>query len=219
VVEAVVFDIGGVLAHDVWEHLLLDKEKGIASICQLNVNQVRKVGKELWEEFVYRPAVEKDEWKELEKEYWNRFIEILHLSRSADDFIQLTDQFIRPVEGMTQLLEDIQSQGIDLAICSNNNEFWFKRQMDKLGLCRFFSPDRVILSSRVGVSKSSPHFEMFKAVGVALGIHKKHCMLVDDRAKNIEQALRYGMPGIIFPSHSKYGAQYLKALLERMRPL
>lgn len=208
--------MGGVLAHNVWERLLLNEENGLVAICNLNVDQVQQVGQDLWEKFAYRAAVEEDDWKEFEKEYWNHFIERFHLSMSVNDLIQLTDRFIQPVEGMTQLLERLQSKGIDLAICSNNTEFWFKRQMDKLDLHRYFSSSKVILSSRIGVSKSSPSFEMFQAVINALGIDKEHCIFVDDKEENVQQALKYGIAGIIFPSHSKYGALYLNVLLKKM---
>lgn len=215
-VKAVVFDVGGVLAYDVWEHLLLDEKNGVVSIYNLKAEQVRKVGQDLWTKFACRVTVEENDWKRLEEEYWEHFIERFHLSVSVSDFVQLTDQFIRPVEGMTQLLERIQSKGIDLAICSDNTEFWFKRQEVKLGLHRFFSPSKVILSSRIGTSKSNPGFEMFQAVINSLGVDKRHCLFVDDREENIQQGLRFGIAGIIFPSHSQYGAQYLEALLEKI---
>lgn len=215
-IKALIFDIGGVLAYDVWEHLLLDEENGIASICNLDMEQVQRAGQDLWEMFIYRTAIDENGWKGLEREYWNLFIERFHVSMSATDFIQLTDEFIRPVEGMIQLLECVLLEGVVLAICSNNTEFWARRQMDKLNLHRFFSPSRVILSSRIGVSKSSPRFEMFKAAVGALGVEKDSCVFVDDREENIQRALQFGLAGILFPSHSKYGGQYLESLLEKM---
>lgn len=213
--QAVIFDIGGVLAHDVWEHLLLDEERGIAVAYSLDTDQVRSVGQDLWEKFAYRAATDDNGWEDLEVEYWNLFIQRLQLPTSVDEFIQLTDEFIRPVEGMIQLLERLHSRGIDLALCSNNTEFWFQRQKDKLNLDRFVASNRMILSNRIGVPKSSPGFEMFRAVIDALGIEKDLCIFVDDREKNIHQALEFGLSGIIFPSHSSYGALYLGSLLEK----
>ncbi len=215
-IRSVIFDIGGVLAHDVWEHLLLDEQKGIASIYNLDTGQVRRVGHDLWDKFAYRAAVGEDDWIGLEQEYWNIFIRAFNLSISANDLVQLTEEFIRPVEGMTHLLEHLQSTGGDLAICSDNTEFWFRRQMDKLGLYRFFSPSKVVLSSRTGVSKSSPHYEMFQAIINVLKAEKDSCIFVDDREENVLRALEFGLTGIIFPSHSKDGSRYLRAVLEKM---
>lgn len=215
-IEAVIFDVGGVLAYDVWENLLVDSDVGVASTLGLDAVEARKVGQELWSQFAYRPTHSEDGWRKLEKEYWDLFIERFRLSQSADYFIRLTDRFIRPVEGMTLLLDCLRTNGIKLAICSDNTEFWFRRQMDTLGLEKFFKPDYTILSCRIGVSKSSPRFEMFEAVVAALNTDKKDCVLIDDRSKAILQGVEFGLAGIIFPSHSPQGGRYLRALLARM---
>lgn len=218
-IKAVIFDIGGVLAYDVWENLLLSAEDGIASIYNLDKEQVQIVGENLWEQFAYRKLAGENGWQELEREYWELLVKRLDLPLSIEEYIQLTDKFICPIDGMSNLLELLQLKGIELAICSNNTEFWCRRQMDKLNLHQFFDPGRVILSSRVGFSKSSPGFEMFKAVVSALGVPKEFCVFVDDREESIERALQFGLTGIIFPSHSKYGYHYLITLLEKMNVL
>lgn len=219
-IKAVIFDIGGVLAHDVWEHLLMDNKQGVLSICNLDETEVKKAGSELWEEFAYQNVKDqKDEWKKLEEEYWDRFKKRFRIEEPIDRFIEMTKNFIRPVEGMVALVETLNQKGIDLAICSNNNEFWFKRQMDELQLHRFFDPDKIILSCRVGVSKSSPNFEMFNAASDALGGDRASYAFVDDRAGNVERALQCDMVGILFPPHSKYGSKFLEVLLKNMAVL
>lgn len=218
-IQAIVFDLGGIIVYDVWEHLLLDPEQGIASLYGLPPDQVKAVGQELWEEFAYRPVLHQDSWRQLERDYWNRFVQKTGLAQSPDVFIQMTDPFIRTVDGMIPLLERLAASGIDLAICSNNNEFWFKRQIDKFGFDKFFDPEKIILSSRVGVSKSSPDYQMFKAAVAALGIDRTQCLFIDDRKENIEHALQFGMAALFFPSISTQGAHYLTRLLQEMRLL
>lgn len=217
--QALIFDVGGVLAHDVWENLLLDKKEGVVARLKLDAEEVLKVAESLWNEFAHRHINEENDWEKLEREYWNTFIQHFRLSESADYFIKLTEHFIRPVPGMLELLERLQSRGIKLAICSNNTEFWFNRQTLKLNLGKFFQPRYVILSSRIGVSKSSPNFEMFNAVISALNVDKSECVFVDDREKTILHAIEFGITGIIFPSHSELGASYLESLLRRMKIL
>jgi HAD superfamily hydrolase (TIGR01509 family) len=214
-IKGVIFDVGGVLAADVWEHLFLG-EDGIAARYHLDKGRIRKIGEGLWEQFTHRPATDRDNWESLEKEYWAAFIERSGLQVWADDLIQLTDAFIRPVPGMRELLERLRSAGIGLAICSNNTEFWFRRQVDKLGLERFFSPERIVLSCHLGVSKSSPHHEMFQAAVDALRIGKEACLFVDDREENIRRAVEFGLTGILFPSHSDVGSRYLEAVLGKI---
>lgn len=217
-IRAVVFDMGGVLAYDVWEHLL----PSIASTYGLLKNEVMQVGKELWKVYECPSVALESTCRNLEQHYWESFIERfrgqLSSSITTDDLKNMTDPFIRDVnnEAMIPLLERLQSKVVHLAICSNNNEFWFKRQMEKLGLDKFFKPSNLCLSYEVGFPKSSPGFEMFTAITKALGIDNEYCLFIDDRKENIEQALKYGMAGILFPRESRCGARYLNALFKHI---
>ena len=201
-VDSVVFDIGGVLADDVWEHLLLDDDGVIKMYSRLHKTDLKRVGKLLWDVFAYLPETDQRSWAELERLYWRLFIECfrkeLPQTASPDIFIQMTDSFIQPVNGMSQLLEQLKSRSVNLAICSNNNEFWSKRQMDNLRLHRFFEPAKVILSCRIGVSKSSTGFEMFHAAAAALRVAPSHCVFIDDRMDNVKRAQSCGMIGLHF---------------------
>ena len=205
-VEGVIFDIGGVLADDVWEHLLpaRDKQGGIAEKYGLDKEQVHKVGELLWQAFAYRPESHENSWRELERQYWDLFIKFFWGKSapegvSIDEFIEMTNRFINPVDAQVLcFLEELRLKGIRLGICSNNNEFWFRRQMDKLKLHRYFSPSKIILSCRIGVSKSSKRYEMFHAAVKAMGLPHSKCAFVDDREDNVKFAEDCGMKGIHF---------------------
>jgi len=214
-IKAIIFDIGGVLAYDVWEHLFFDPD-GIVALYQLNNEMVYKIGAKLWGEFAYQNIGIESSWEKTEENYWQRFIEESHLELPVDIFIQLTDKFIKPVIGMSKLLERLKAKNVDLAICSNNTEFWFERQRRKLGFDEYFKTEKTILSSRVGFSKSSTGFEMFQTVVSALNAEKQNCIFVDDRKENISNALEYGITSIFFPSHSEFGADYLSNLFIKM---
>jgi FMN phosphatase YigB (HAD superfamily) len=215
VIKAIIFDIGGVLAEDVWEHLLLDDRVGIADCYHIDKLRARKIGEDLWKAYAFRGVSNGENWKSLEKEYWTAFIEKSEICANVADLVQMTDAFIRPVAGMFELLERLQSEKIDLAICSNNTEFWFNRQMERLGLQRFFCPEKIILSCRTGALKSSRRFEMFKAVIDKLRVDKKACLFIDDRVENVKRATDFGLTGILFPRHSDSRLNYLKLALER----
>jgi len=215
-IRAVIFDIGGVLAFDVWEHMFLDKPNGLSSILRLPENEIKNFGNELWKNFAYTPAETGAEVKKLEAEYWNQFIKHFDLKKPVDYFLKLTDKFIRPVEGTRSLLQKLKQEEIELAICSNNNEFFFRRQMKKLGFGEFFPGDKIALSSRVGFSKSSPNFEMFSAVLYFVNKRKEQCLFIDDKVENINKAVEFGLPAILFPSESKSGANYLEILFKQM---
>jgi FMN phosphatase YigB (HAD superfamily) len=214
--KTLILDVGGVLAFDVWEHLLLDKNEGIASTYNLDEQKTIQAGSVLWEQFAYQSS---SDWRQLEIDYWTQFNNLLGSTIPIGEILQLTDKFIKPVEGMAGLLEALVSQNIDLAICSNNTEFWFERQSQKLGLAKYVSPERIILSCRIGASKSSSLFEMFEKAVSSLGVSKSECVFIDDRVESISRAIEYGLPSILFPSQAQYGSQYLRLLLLAMKIL
>jgi FMN phosphatase YigB (HAD superfamily) len=69
--RAVVFDVGGVLAQDVWEHAYLDPAAGlVAQYPHLDHGDLSRVGKKLWEEFAYSRDLD----GQMEENYYARFL-------------------------------------------------------------------------------------------------------------------------------------------------
>jgi len=215
-IKAIIFDIGGVLAFDVVENLLLDEKEGIASKYNLDIQKVSQAGAILWEQYAYQTS---SDWKQLEMEFWLQFNNIIGCTIPIEDILQLTDRFIKPVDGTMELLSTLVSQNITLAVCSDNTEFWFSRQAQKIGLYKYVPSRNIILSCRIGASKSSPRFEMFEEVTKAVGVDRTECVFIDDRTEPIIQATQYGLVSILFPAHSPYGARYTKSLLREMNLL
>ena len=213
-IKAVVFDMGGVLVWDLWEHLFLGRD-GLAERYGLDKDYAKRIAEELWQEFAYRPTDEVS-WQQLEQQYWNQVKELLHLPSGSDELIELSQGFVRPVDGMQNLLKQLQSSGIELAICSNNTEFWFQRQIRVLELDQFFPPEKIVLSCRIGAAKKSDDLEMFRAVSKVISCDVRECVLVDDRSENIDQALKCEIASILFPSHKHYGAYYLRHLFTHL---
>ena len=220
-IKAAIFDIGGVLAHDVWEHLLLSVPHGVASKYNLSPESVEKVGKDLWKRYAKLDASAPQDRNNCEREYWLRFkasFPQLADSVSVESLISMSDTFVQPVneKDMPPILKRLKDKKVGLAICSNNNEFWFHRQWTKLDLKRFFDDDKVVLSCREGVEKSDSTFKMYQVAVEKLGLDAKECAFVDDRMENINRAIECGMTGILFPSGSPDGARYLNVLLHKL---
>ena len=213
-IRSVIFDIGGVLAFDVWQHLFFEKNTGLVAIYNLDRNKVRRIGSKLWKNYAY---ISSNNWWQQEIDYWNQFNRLVDRDIPIDEIIALTDKFIRPVTGMPDLLRILDSKNIELAICSNNTEFWFHRQANLLALERYIPPEKTILSCRVGVPKTSQHFEMFDAAITSLNAKMGECIYIDDRVESISRANQYGLTSILFPSHSPNGAQYLERLLQVLK--
>jgi FMN phosphatase YigB (HAD superfamily) len=215
-IKSVIFDIGGVLAFDVWERLFLDSNIGLVSIYDLDREKLQEIGSDLWKNYAY---ISSSNWKQLEIDYWDQFNNLLGQKIPVDELIELTDKFIRPVKGMPEILRNLYSKDIELAIISNNTEFWFNRQANILDLEKYVPPEKTILSCRIGKPKSSSNFEMYDAVISSLNAKKEECVFIDDRIESISKSNKYGLTSIMFPSHSIYGAHYLEKLLQVLEVL
>ena len=208
-IQSIVFDIGGVLASDIWETMFLDPNKGLAKHFGLDPNAVHKFGLGLWEQYAYLDACCEEEVDFLEEDYWQRFMDEFDISEQLDFFIQKTYEFIIPVKGMMGLVEQLAPK-YELGICSNNSEFFHTKLAEVLGLYKYFDPKKEILSTKIGASKTSPNYEMFKALDKALDTPKENVLFVDDRQKNIERAIEYGFNAVLLPQASDLGEEYLR---------
>ncbi len=215
-IKTIIFDIGGVLALDIWEHVFLDAQVGIADSYQLSHEEVRSFAGQLWEQFAYQTASSEEELKILERDYWQKMISRFSLPGSLEDLRDCVDHYIKPIDGMAALVAQLKAADFELAICSNNVEFWFNRQKKKLPLLSHFDSNKIILSSRIGFPKASPKFEMFRAVMANINQQKDECLFIDDRLANIQNALKFGFAALLFPHEASYGAAYLRKLLENM---
>ena len=215
-IKTVVFDVGGVLADDVWEHVMGDAQKGMAVRLGLNPEKLIAATDELWHLFSMRKAKNAAEIETQEIEYWTLFQKQFAPSLTVPELIDISMAFFKPVPDMPQLARDLADSGVELAICSNNNEFWFLRQMQACGLSNFFDPEKIILSSGIGAEKSSPGMEMFHAVADAVSHDVSECVFVDDRFRNIERVLKFGMQGLFFPPESDWGSAYARFHFSQM---
>lgn len=217
-IQAVIFDVGGVLLYDVWEHLFLDEDQGLVALYGLPREKLEAVGNELWEEFAYVSASAEQTWQKIEKEYWANFIEkfegefLFRQAPNIQQLIELSKKFIKPVNetDTLSLLGKLEEKKVMLAICSDNNEFWFARQMESSGFDRFFLPKNIILSCKIGVSKLHPSGKMFKEVLNALDLSGSDTFFADDRQKNIDKAKEFGIHSTLFASESHNGMKVLE---------
>ena len=224
--RGVLFDVGGVLAYDVWEHLLCDPPPrnsadpvSISAKYDVPTTQLELLGRHLWKQFDKIPG----DARQLELEYWHRLL--AHGQCPAklktvpvSDFIAMTDDFIRPVNQAetVALLQSLKDRGIPLGICSNNNEFWYEAQEAKLGLRNFFD-GHITLSCHEKTTKATD--EIFCTAARRLGLPPSDCIFVDDRMDNVSRAVCCEMTGVLFPteqfaSKPQNGAQYLRRLLD-----
>ena len=180
---------------------------------------MEKIGKDLWAKF---DRVEGDA-EVLENDYWQQLLNHPQCPQAlksvqASTLLAMTEDFIRAVDQQesTHLLEWLVDEGIHLGICSNNNEFWYRRQMRKLGFYRFFCESNVTLSCHHGITKKD--HRIFQIAAHSLGLHPTECVFIDDRMGNVTRSVECGMTGIFFPTEQfpdkpQRGAKYLGRLL------
>ena len=184
--RAVILDVGGVLAHDIWEPMFDD----LARRYGLGRKRIHEIGRLLWETFAYVPETPANTWRDMERRYWQLFLLITGIPTTVEKLIALTDRYVVPVAGMRPILDALKARGTRLVVCSNNNEIWWPRQAKALRLAKYFPDKRLILSSRIGAPKNSPRLEMFRAAVAAAGVPAARCLFVDDRRENVVRARR-----------------------------
>lgn len=204
--QAVILDVGGVLAHDIWEPMFDD----LARRYRLSRRKLLKAGRLLWETFAYVPETPANTWRDMEQRYWQLFLSMSRVPLSVSALIRLTDRYVVPVDGMRPILRKLRARRIPLLICSNNNEIWWPRQAKKLHLKRYFPDSRLVLSSRVGAPKNSPRLEMFRAAVAAAGAPAARCFFVDDRLENVVRARQYGIDAMRFRGPEHFAAELRK---------
>ena len=203
---AVIFDVGGVLAHNMWEPMFDDlaREHGLDPV------KVEEAGRLLWETFAYVPETPANTWRDMERRYWELFLRMFRVPLTVDALIALTDRYVVPMPGMRPILERLHERGARMVICSNNNEIWWPRQAKALELDRFFAPQAVILSSRVGAPKESPRLEMFRAAVAAAGVPAGNCFFIDDRQPIVDCARAFGIDAMLFRGPEQVAAELRK---------
>jgi HAD superfamily hydrolase (TIGR01509 family) len=201
--RAVIFDVGGVLARDMWEPMFDD----LAARHGVDRDALHQAGRLLWETFAYVPETPANTARDMEQRYWELFLLISRLPLSVEALIARTDDYVIPVPGMQAIVEALHARGIPLVICSNNNEIWWDRQEKTLQLKKYFAENRLILSSRVGAPKDSPRLEMFRAAVAAAGVPAGACFFVDDRQVNVTRARAFGIDAMLFPGAERLAAE------------
>jgi HAD superfamily hydrolase (TIGR01509 family) len=214
-IKAIVFDLGGVITADVWERMFLDPVGGLATMFSIDARRARRVGRAPWQKYANEMSPRRS-WKTLEQKYWREVVDELGIDESPAALIARTDEFVDVIPGMLPLLCHLKTTGIELGICSNNTEFWFARQDKKFGLSSLVDPEKTVLSCRVGASKSQGGSAMFEEVKSRLHASPNRTLFIDDRQANVESAVAFGMPTVLFPSHSSLGHRYLHRILREV---
>lgn len=201
IIKGFIFDIGGVLLKTVQEHMFFDPQKGVIDRYSLNRDKTAKIVAHLWQKYAYE-TIDTHDWRELENRYWQEFNQAMGLNISLSEYNAITDEFIVPIVGMQAIIRKLQRNNFDLLIFSNNCEFWWQRERQKMTLDTYFKPNKIILSHHFGKIKSGKDIQMFNILENAMDYSKGHYVYIDDQWENLKVGIKFCLTGIPFPTDS-----------------
>eukprot|EP00903_Cladosiphon_okamuranus_P003855 g3853.t1 len=103
-----------------------------------------------------------------------------------------------PIEGVIDLLEEIQSRGVPMAVVSSSAHPWVDGWLEKLELGRFF--EHVICKGDAPRIKPAP--DLYLAAAEVFGVEPGGCLVFEDSLNGLNAATAAGMKTWIVPNRS-----------------
>lgn len=113
-----------------------------------------------------------------------------------------------PMDGMEALVRELKGKGIKLCLLSNICTY-FADHAEEIPILSHF--DRCVFSAVCGYVK--PSQEIFRYLCETCGLDPTETLFVDDSAKNIAGAERYGIRGYLFDGDVAALRTYLEGIL------
>ncbi|HEY3290911.1 MAG TPA: HAD family phosphatase [Anaerolineae bacterium] len=183
-IEAVVFDIGGVLVRTTdwsgrqrWEKQLGLPERGLSDLV-----------------FSSHQALLASTGRGDDKAIWRHVADTLHLS--SEQLIELQRDFWSGDTADTDLIAFVRSLRPRLKTGILSNAWPEMQQLNELRFGLRDAVDHTIYSFQIGVLKPAP--EAFLALVVALNVRPQNILFVDDVLANVDGARRVGLGAIHF---------------------
>jgi putative hydrolase of the HAD superfamily len=187
-VQAVLFDYGGVLRHEVAaEFDELAERYGVPpgglwaafhDIAEYRLSRTGRLG-----EAEYRAAVVRE---------LGRWVGPDHAAACLEEWERLRRQDAPIVPAMSELVERLRGR-VRLGILSNAGR-GARSRLEATGVARRF--DDVLCSAEVGLAKPDP--AVFRLAAQRLGVPVAACAFVDDLPHNVEGARAVGMKGFLY---------------------
>jgi 2-haloacid dehalogenase len=185
-IEAVIFDIGGVLLDWNPRYLyrkLFDDEQAmewfLAEICTLEWHEANDLGVP-FEESCGALAARHPEYAEL----------IWAWGRRSEEMIA------GPIAGTVQILHELRQRSVRCYALTNMEAETYPRRRERYAFLRWF--DGTVVSSSEGIAKPDP--QIFALLMERFGLVPATTLLIDDSERNVEAAATLGMRTVRFES-------------------
>jgi len=177
--EAVVFDLGGVLVdwnpRYLYRKLFDDDEQMeyfLSNVCNDSWNHMQDQGRS-WEDAVGQAAAEYPDFSPLIEAYWLRWEEMLN----------------GPISETVALLDELRDEPVKLLALSNWSAETFPIAQRLFKFLSWF--DGIEISGEVGLAKPDPRFYEYFLDRYSLSAQA--VAFIDDKPDNVSAALRLGM--------------------------
>ena len=200
-IQAVIFDVGGVLD--------LPRDLGAETVDQRELAAgLGMEEKEMWALF-YRS----DHWKLArtgqitEREFWNRNLTPFGITDPAKQaaFTERTFAFKEVNPEMRALLDELAGR-TRLAIISNASDILEQTLGERFKISHHF--ELIINSARVGIAKPEP--EIYQIALDRLNLRPEQTVFADDKQRNIDAAAALGMHAHLFTTVADFRAFLLE---------
>ncbi len=178
---AVIFDMDGVLVDSEPHHIILEKqlfqEIGIDVSDEEHLSYMGKPAERMWQEIKQNKGL-KTPLQELTEKH----------REAASRYFEKLDK-IEPEEGLVNLLEELKSRNIPMAVASSSTKNIIDVILQKTGLRPCFD----VVVSAEDVEKGKPSPDIFLRVAELLGVKPESCIVIEDSSSGIKAAKAAGM--------------------------
>jgi FMN phosphatase YigB (HAD superfamily) len=210
--NAVIFDVGGVLADDMHMPMLMKLAQKRDKPQQ--VERFRRAGSDAWRKI----AVDSDY---TEDQFWAEIIKEAGLTETVEELkAMLRCERMRPFWGPLALAERLKKRGYLVGMLSNHCREWFTELWLRFRLGDIFDGDLCVVSFQIGCTKPDwPHFRPYSAIYERLhrvaGVKKSNCVFVDDKKANVDAASAFGMDSKVFDARKDDVVELVHYLVAR----
>ncbi|MDQ6437489.1 HAD-IA family hydrolase [Mesorhizobium sp. LHD-90] len=194
--RALVLDFGGVVTKTLFEtHALTEQALGLVPGTLTWRGPFDVASDPLWRSMQADAISERDYWKartrevgQLVGEDWSEMRTFVQRARGADP-----EAVVRPEADRS--IRIARDAGIRLAILSNELDLFYGTEFrTRLPLLRLF--ETIVDATYTKILKPDPR--AYHAVCAELGLPASACVFVDDQKRNVDGAIRAGMPTVHF---------------------
>ncbi len=186
-IDAVVFDLGGVLLDWNPRYLYRDlfaqeaeMERFLAEVCTLEWHVANDLGG--------RPV--RENCAELARVYPDHAKAIMAWGERSEEMIG------GAIEGTVEILARLRAAGMPCYALTNMESETFPLRQDRFAFMRWF--DGAVVSAQEGVVKPDP--EIFRRLLARFGLRAQHTAFIDDAQGNVDAALALGLQAVRFTS-------------------